>query len=66
MSEHSLRPARHSQVAPLGRSNMQRRWPYYAGAALLAVLVIAWIDGGEEPLHPIVQPLALSAGESGE
>ena len=27
---------------------------------LLAVLVIyAWIDGGEQPLHPIAQPIPL-------
>lgn len=26
---------------------------------LLALLAVAWIDGGEEPLHPIAQEIAL-------
>lgn len=26
---------------------------------VLAVLIAAWIDGGEEPLHPIEQPVEL-------
>ncbi|QUL38921.1 hypothetical protein [Erythrobacter sp. JK5] len=38
-------------------AGLRRRLPYYAAAALLAVLALAWIDGGEEPIHPIVQPL---------
>ena len=29
---------------------------------LLALLVVAWIDGGEEPLHPIEQPVELPEG----
>ncbi|MBY6013347.1 hypothetical protein KUV75_00295 [Qipengyuania gaetbuli] len=28
-----------------------------AALALLAVLVIAWIDGGEEPIRPITEPV---------
>jgi hypothetical protein len=28
-------------------------------AALIALLVYAWIDGGEEPLRPIVEPIAV-------
>ncbi len=27
--------------------------------ALIALLVYAWIDGGEEPLRPIVEPIAV-------
>ncbi|MFL0356856.1 hypothetical protein ACI5KX_10305 [Erythrobacter sp. GH1-10] len=34
---------------------MRKRAPIYAGLAVLAVLVLAWIDGGEEPIRPIVQ-----------
>ncbi|WP_263617977.1 hypothetical protein [Qipengyuania aquimaris] len=30
-----------------------------AALALLAVLVVAWIDGGEEPLRPISEPVEL-------
>lgn len=26
---------------------------------VLAVCVVAWIDGGEEPLHPIEQEIAV-------
>ena len=26
---------------------------------LVAILVVAWIDGGEEPLHPISQPVEI-------
>jgi hypothetical protein len=28
-------------------------------AVLVALLVYAWIDGGEEPLRPIVEPIAV-------
>jgi hypothetical protein len=31
----------------------------WIGAVLLALLVYAWIDGGEEPLRPIVEPVAV-------
>lgn len=32
----------------------------WIGAALVALLLAyAWIDGGEEALHPIVQPVAV-------
>ena len=32
-------------------------------AALIALLVYAWIDGGEEPLRPIVEPIAVPENE---
>lgn len=35
------------------------RWPVMAGLVLFALIVLAWVDGGEEPLHPIVQPVQL-------
>lgn len=31
-------------------------------AALVALLVYAWIDGGEEPLRPIIEPVAVPEG----
>jgi hypothetical protein len=33
-------------------------------ALVIALLVYAWIDGGEEPLRPIVEPIA--APENGQ
>lgn len=42
--------------APVRRA---RRWPWVAALAALALLVLAWVDGGEEPLHPITQDVAL-------
>jgi hypothetical protein len=31
-------------------------------ALVLALLVYAWIDGGEEPLRPIVEPVSVPEG----
>ncbi|MEW4448198.1 hypothetical protein [Qipengyuania sp. JC766] len=36
-----------------------RRWGLVAAAAIVVLLVVAWIDGGEEPLHTIEQPIDL-------
>ncbi|QZD86151.1 hypothetical protein [Qipengyuania psychrotolerans] len=38
------------------------RMIWIAAFALLAVLVVAWIDGGEEPIRPIAQPLEMPEG----
>jgi hypothetical protein len=35
----------------------------YLVGAVLVVLTVAFIDGGEEPLHPIVQSVSLPAIE---
>jgi len=51
------------QTAPSRYAGLRRRWPYYAAAALCGVLALAWIDGGEEPIRPIVQQVQ-SAGQS--
>ncbi len=32
----------------------------YGAIAVLGILLIAYIDGGEEPIHPIEQQIALS------
>ncbi|MEM7779925.1 MAG: hypothetical protein AAF697_05980 [Pseudomonadota bacterium] len=40
------------------------RWPIYAGLAVLGLLVLAYVDAGEEPLRPIVQPVALEGGNA--
>lgn len=39
-------------------SGLRRRLPYYALIAVLGLLTIAYIDGGEEPLHPITHRIA--------
>ena len=46
--------------------SMWSRIGLYAGAAILLVLIIAYIDGGEEPLRPIVHATTLDtmAGEA--
>lgn len=41
------------------RAGVRARWALVAGAAALALLALAWVDGGEEPLRPIVEPVAL-------
>lgn len=42
-----------------GQRRVRVRWALVAGAAALALLALAWVDGGEEPLRPIVEPVAL-------
>jgi hypothetical protein len=44
------------ETAPLPRA---RRWPWVAGLAGVLLLALAWFDGGEEPLHPIAEDVAL-------
>jgi len=40
-----------------------RKWVVYAVIAVAAVLIVAYIDGGEEPIRPIEQQISLpSAG----
>ena len=38
-----------------------KRMGWIAGALVVLVLVYAWIDGGEEALHPISEPVAVPA-----
>ena len=72
MSEQSSSPVRRVKlqredargVVPATKGVLARRWPLYAVAGVLGLLVIAYIDGGEEPLHPITQPIALPAAQS--
>lgn len=40
-------------------SQAKRRAGLLAGIAALLLTALAWIDGGEEPLHTIVQPVAI-------
>jgi hypothetical protein len=35
------------------------RWALLAGVVVTVLLALAWIDGGEKPLRPMVQPVDL-------
>ena len=69
MSEHSSNPLGQSRGHAMPgsskpretRAAAKRRWAIYGGLAVVAVLVLAYIDGGEVPLRPISQPVAWSA-----
>lgn len=39
-----------------GRSKL--RYAFYGLGALIVIVGLAYIDGGEEPLHPIVQSVS--------
>lgn len=59
----------HSSLQGLSRESSPKRqafprWPLIAGAAVLALLVLAWIEGGEEPVHPIAEPVILPEPQS--
>jgi hypothetical protein len=53
MSWNRIRPLRDRTLAK------PRTIGLAAAAVALAVLLYAWIDGGEEPLRPIAQPIDL-------
>lgn len=46
-------------------SSPRTKWTFalYGAGAVLVILSLAYIDGGEEPLHPIVQTVSLPALE---
>lgn len=47
-------PQRRPGTGPLPRG---RRWVWLGLVGV--VLALAWFDGGEEPIHPIVQDIAV-------
>lgn len=47
------------QEAPAPRTPAGRRWLVIAGMMVAVLLALAWFDGGEEPLHPIAEDVAL-------
>jgi hypothetical protein len=47
------------------RDGLRARMPYYVAIALLLVLTLAYIDGGEEPIRPIAQRVDLPTAASG-
>ncbi|MFM7377221.1 MAG: hypothetical protein ACKO1O_03680 [Erythrobacter sp.] len=56
MRQERLTPGGFEQASP--RSGL-RRWPWVAGLAALALIGLAWFDGGEESLHPIAEGVTL-------
>jgi hypothetical protein len=48
---------------PAPRSRL--RWLAMALAVIAGLAGLAWIDGGEEPLHPIAEPVELPGTASG-
>lgn len=57
---------RHNLIPPRADTASRARWTRRRGLILamvmLAVIVLAWFDGGEEPLHPISQDIAVPEG----
>ena len=55
------RPQASRQILVREPAPPQTRWRGMAVVvlAIAALAALAWIDGGEEPLHPIVQPVEL-------
>ena len=47
------------QEAPAPSVPAGRGWMVFAGLAVAALLALAWFDGGEEPLRPIADDVAL-------
>lgn len=39
-----------------------KRMGWIAGALVVLLLIYAWIDGGEEALHPISEPVPVPQG----
>ena len=58
MSDTSGTLRAQSKIANPRHNALRRRLPLYAGIAALVVLTLAYVDGGEEPLHPIVHNIA--------
>ncbi|KWV92774.1 hypothetical protein [Erythrobacter sp. YT30] len=56
---------KHDRIIPLpiseqsGKSGLRRRIPFYVALLIVGVLIAAYIDGGEEPLHPIIQEVSV-------
>lgn len=46
------------------RSALRGRARWYAALGLLTILVLAYIDGGEEPIRPITQSVEVPGSES--
>ncbi|MEM6476358.1 MAG: hypothetical protein AAF687_09345 [Pseudomonadota bacterium] len=40
---------------------LKRRLPFYGAALFVVVFGLAWMDGGEEPIHPIAHAVELES-----
>jgi hypothetical protein len=49
--------------SPIKPGSLPRRWPLYLGLLVIAVLLVAYIDGGQEPIRPIIEPVAMPTTE---
>jgi hypothetical protein len=60
MSDDAIKTTKLSQRQERGASSSRAfRYAICGIGALIVLLTIAYIDGGEEPLHPIVQSVSL-------
>lgn len=50
-----LTPSGFEQPAP----RRARRWPWVLAATIVVLTGLAWFEGGEQPLRPIAEELAL-------
>lgn len=63
MRQERLTPGGFERATPRRAS---RRWPWLVGLAVLGAALLAWFDGGEEPLHPIAQDVTLPDQGNGQ
>jgi len=61
MAKLRPRPGPLAASSPVARARPARRWlaVLLAAAAIMLVLGLAWLDGGERALRPIAEPVAL-------
>lgn len=66
MSDDAIKTTtRSDHTARSNRSGRAWRYPMYAVGAVTVLLTIAYIDGGEEQLRPIVQSVSLPVQAEG-
>lgn len=56
LRQERLTPGGFEQAPP---KRGARRWPWVAALAALALIGLAWFDGGEESLRPIAEDVSL-------
>lgn len=47
-----------------GRRDPSRKVALWVVMGSATLLMVAWIDGGEEPIHLIEEPIAMTSGET--